>query len=299
MFGAVALLALAVPSVYRWKEFRRWWLCLLAGGLVGALPWLIFIYQNGRPESALPSVLTTYPERLLRFFTELLPRALGLRAPDGTWLSPDVLAVGGAVLLIVGSLSGLVLLVLRAGVPGLPILVAGVLAFPCLAIFSPLGFVADGRYALPFLPQLLIGLGAWFLLLPASVRASPWLVAVVPTVWAVLLCVPIIHLQSGWEIVDPDEDAKRVVSELQARNIAYLDGDYWGTYLADYFAERSLQVSTDGTVRLEEEAAVVRAADPSAVAYIFKTGAPPRLRLPVRDYQLINFGAYDLYVPLN
>jgi hypothetical protein len=298
MFGAVALLALAVPSVYRWKEFRRWWLCLLAGGLVGALPWLIFIYQNGRPESALPSVLTTYPERLLRFFTELLPRALGLRAPDGTWLDPSPLAVGGAVLLIVGSLTGLVLLVIRRGAAGLPILVAGVLAFPLLAVFSPLGFIADGRYALPFLPQLLMGLGAWLMLLPASMRKSPWLVAVLPSAWALVLCVPIIHHQSGWQIVDPDVDAKRVVSELRMRNITYLDGDYWGTYLIDYLADGSLQVSTDGTVRLEEEAAVVRGADPSAVAYIFKAGEPPRLRLPVEDYQLINFGAYDLYVPL-
>jgi hypothetical protein len=198
----------------------------------------------------------------------------------------------------VGSLLGLVLLVVRTGVAGLPVLVAGVLAFPCLAIFSPLGFVADGRYALPFLPQLLMGLGAWLLLLPVSVRTSPKLVAVLPTVWATVLCVPIIHLQSGWVWLDPDQDAERVVGELQARNISYLDGDYWGTYLVDYLADRSVQVSTDGTIRLAEEAAAVRRADPSAVAYIFKAGATPRLRLPVADYQLINFGAYDLYLPL-
>jgi len=298
MFGIVALLALAVPSVYRWRHLRRWWLCLAAGGLVGVAPWLVFVYRNGRPESALASVETTYPERLLRFLTELLPRAFGLRAPDGTWLSPGVVAAGGAALLVIGSLAGLVLLVVRRGVAAVPILVAGVLAFPCLAIFSPLGFVADGRYALPFLPQLLMGLGAWFLLLPGSVRRSPWLVATLPTVWALVLCVPIIHHQSGWEIGDPDQDAKRVVSELQTRNIVYLDGDYWGTYLVDYLADRSLQVSTDGTVRLEDEAAAVRGADPSAVAYIFKAGTAPRLRLPVKDYQLINFGEYDLYIPL-
>jgi len=298
MFGVVALLALAVPSVFRWRYFRHWWLCLVAGGLVGVAPWLLFIYQNGRPESALPTVQTTYPERLPRFLTELLPRAFGLRAPDGTWLSPGALAMGGAALLIIGSLAGLVLLVVRRGVPALPILVAGLLAFPCLAIFSPLGFVADGRYALPFLPQLLMGLGAWLLLLPASVRTSVGLAAALPPVWALVFCVPIIHHQSGWQIVDPDEDAKRVVSELQARNIGYLDGDYWGAYLIDYLADGALQVNTDGTVRLQEQAAAVRQADPSSVAYIFKAGVAPRLRLPVENYQLINFGAYDLYIPL-
>jgi hypothetical protein len=298
MFGLVALLALAVPSLYRWRHFRRWWLCLAAGGLVGVAPWLIFIYGNGRPESALPTVRTTYSERLLRFLTELLPRAFGLRAPDGTWLSPDWLAVGGAALLIIGSLSGLVLLVVRRGLSGLPILVAGLLAFPCLALFSPLGFVADGRYALPFLPQLLMGLGAWLLLLPVSVRSSPWLVAVVPTVWAMVLCVPIIHHQSGWALVDPDDDAERVAGELQSRNITYLDGDYWGTYLVDYLADHAVQVSTDGTVRLADQAAAVRQASPSAVAYIFKAGEAPRLRLAAADYQMIYFGAYDLYLPL-
>jgi hypothetical protein len=298
MFGAVALLALAVPSVYRWREFRRWWLCLAAGGLVGVAPWLLFIYQNGRPESALPTVRTTYSERALHFLTELLPRAFGLRAPDGTWLSPSVLAVAAAAVLIIGSLSGLVLLVVRRGAQGVPILVAGVLAFPTLAVFTPLGFVADGRYALPFLPQLLMGLGAWSLLLPGALRRSPWLIAVLPTVWALVLCVPIIHHQSGWDFVDPDQDAKQVVSELHSRDFTYLAGDYWGTYLVDYLADRSLQVTTNGTVRLKEEAAVVTAANPSDVAYIFAAGQAPRLRMRIQDYQLINVGAYDLYVPL-
>lgn len=298
MFGAVALLALAVPSIYRWRELRQWWLCVAAGGLVGVAPWLLFIYQHGRPESALATVRTTYSERLERFLTELLPRAFGLRAPDGTWLSPSVVTVGAAAVLILGSLAGLVLLVVRRGAPALPILVAGVLAFPCLALFSPLGFVNDARYALPFLPQLLMGLGAWSLLLPQAVRRSPWLIAVLPTMWALVLCVPVIHHQSGWAFVDPDRDAKQVVSELQSRDIRYLAGDYWGTYLVDYLADHSLQVTTDGTVRLQDEAAVVNAADRSAVAYIFTAGQDPRLPLAVENYRLITVGPYNLYIPL-
>ena len=83
IFGTVALLALIVPTLYRWPAFRRWWLPLSAGGVLGVSPWLLFMAQNGWPESAKPVVQTTYPERLVRFVTELLPRAFGLRTPGG------------------------------------------------------------------------------------------------------------------------------------------------------------------------------------------------------------------------
>jgi hypothetical protein len=93
MFGVVALLALITPSVYRVRELRRWWLPLAAGGLVGISPWLLFMADHGWPKPALATVRTTYSERLENFVTELLPRAFGLRAPDGSWLSPTGLAV--------------------------------------------------------------------------------------------------------------------------------------------------------------------------------------------------------------
>src|SRR4030095_11852987 len=110
----------------------------------------------------------------------------------------------------------------------LPVLVAGVLAFPVLALYAPLSNIADGRYALPFLPELLMGVGAWLLLIPERIRDSPWLVITVPTVWALLLCVPVVHQQAGWEWIDPDTDAKQMVSELETRQIRYIAGDYLG-----------------------------------------------------------------------
>ncbi len=170
-------------------------------------PWLLFMADHGWPTPALATVRTTYSERLHNFLTELLPRAFGLRAPDGTWLGPSDLAVVVAAVLIVGALAGLVVLVFRKGLPAVPIAVAGLLAFPVLAMFSQLGFVADARYSLPFLPQLLIGLGAWSLFLPERIRHSPWLVVTVPTIWALALCVPVLHHQVGWQLQDPDRDA--------------------------------------------------------------------------------------------
>ena len=136
-------------------------------------------------------------------------------------------------------------------------------------MFTPLGFVADARYAMPFLPQLLMGLGAWLLLIPERIRDSPWLVVTVPTVWALLLSVPVVHQQVGWEWLDPDADAKQVVSELESRQIRYIAGDYWGAYLVDYLASGRLQAAADVPSGLPEENATVNAADPSQVAYVY------------------------------
>jgi hypothetical protein len=299
IFGTVALLSLIAPTLYRRRALRRWWLPLAAGGVLGVSPWLLFMAQNGLPESAKPVVVTTYPERLTRFVIELLPRAFGLRSElGGEWVGPDAVAVGVAALLIVGSMVGMVVLVIRKGPQALPILVAGVLAFPVLAMYAPLGSIADGRYALPFLPELLMGLGAWLLLIPERIRHSPWLLVTVPTVWVLLLCVPVVHQQAGWEWIDPDTDAKQMVSELDARQIRYVAGDYWGAYVVDYLGAGRLQAAVHLPVRFEEENATVNAADPREVAYVYQDGQIPHLRMPVDRYQMLNIGPFDLYVPV-
>jgi len=296
---------LIAPTLYRWREWRRWWLPLAGGGLIGISPWLLFMADHGWPTPALATVRTTYSERLHNFLTELLPRAFGLRAPDGTWLTPSDLTIVLAAVLIIAALAGLVVLVVRKGPPALPVALAGLLAFPVLAMFSQLGFVADARYALPLLPQMLIGLGAWSLFLPDRIRHSPVALVTVPTIWAVALCVPILHQQVGWQWQDPDRDAWSAVSELENRHVKYLAGDYWGTYLAGYFADGALVVRPDVSIRLSDQAAQVEAADPSSVAYIYSkgidiysTGINPSLPLPRDHYELLTNGTFDLYIPL-
>jgi hypothetical protein len=261
--------------------------------------------DHGWPTPALATVRTTYSERLGNFLTELLPRAFGLRAPDGTWLSPTDLSVVVAAVIVIASLAGLVVLVFRKGLPALPVALAGLLAFPILAMFSQLGFVADARYALPFIPQLLIGLGAWSLFLPNRIRHSPWLLVTVPTIWAIALCVPVLHQQVGWQLQDPDRDAWSVVNELANRNIHFLAGDYWGTYLAGYFADGALAVRPDVSIRLTDQAAQVEAADPASVAYVYSKGIDiyspginPSLPLPRDRYEHLSNGTFELYVPV-
>jgi len=117
-------------------------------------------------------------------------------------------------------------------------------------------------------------------------------------VWALLLSVPVVQQQVGWEWLDPDADAKKVVSELESRQIHYIAGDYWCAYLVDYLANGRLQAAVDVSVRLAKENATVNAADPSQVVYMYYDGANPHLRMPADRYQLVNVGIYDLYVPI-
>ncbi len=297
MFGIVAALALIAPTIVHLRRLRDWWAPLVLGGVLGVSPWIVYVLQHGKPHEAQATVAATYSGRLQIFATELLPRAFGLRLPDGQWLPPAPLAQVAAAVLIVGSFAGLVLLVVRRRAPAVPLLVAGVLAFPCLAVFPQLAFSADARYALPFLPLLLLGLGGWLLLLPIRVRHSPWLVAVLPTVWSLLLCVPVLAKQADFTLTDPEAGPSAVVRELETDGVRYVRGDYWATYLIDYLADGRLQVRPDFPIRLQGEAAAVDAANPDHVALVYLAGARPSLLLPATDYRVVTVGGYDVYLP--
>jgi len=124
----------------------------------------------------------------------------GLQTWTATASSANTSAAAAA--LIVGSAGGPVLRVIRRGAPAVPILVADVVAVPCLALF-PVGILfADARYALPLPPQLSMGLGAWFLMLPARLRSFA-VIAAVPTTWAIVLCVPVQHHQARVDDAGP------------------------------------------------------------------------------------------------
>jgi hypothetical protein len=143
-----------------------------------------------------------------------------------------------------------------------------------------------------------MGLGAWLLLIPQRIRESLWLVITVPTAWALLLCVPVVHQQVGWQWIDPNADSKQVVSELETRQIRYVAGDYWGAYLVDYLGAGRLQAAVHLPIRFDEENATVNAADPSEVAYVYLDGQVPYPRMPVDQYQKMDIGRFDLYVPV-
>ena len=301
MFGVVSILALLTPSFVYWRRLAQWWIPAALGGVVGLSSWLVFIAAHGWPSSPGSPPDTSYADRLSGFFTQLLPRVFGLRSMTGEWVGPGTVASVTPVLaglLTAASLAGLVLLVRLRGREALPVLVSGLLAFPVLALLPPLWFYADARYGLPFVPQLLLGLGSWLLLLPRRISLGWWPVLVVPTVWILVFCVPVVHQGIGFSRADPDADAKRAVAVLDGRGITLLAGSYWSTYLASYLSGGRFDVSPDHTVRLVGQSRVVDAADPADVALVYPHGAVPRLRLPATSYRVLHLGSVDLYLPV-
>ena len=130
-----------------------------------------------------------------------------------------------------------------------PIAVAGFGAVPVLALFKPLAYVVDARYSLPFMPALLVGLGAWGLLIPMRVVRSTWFLATVPVAWIALTCIPAIHQEVRWTWADPNGTAVAMARALDARDVTALRGDYWGVYLLDYLATDDLEARPDYPVR--------------------------------------------------
>lgn len=297
MFGIVAVIALIPACVIRRRCWGRWWLPAAGGGLLGLAPWLGHVLVHGLPRGAEAGATSTYLDRLLGFGTGLMPRLVGLRLPEGGWIpAPGIGAAIAAVALIL-SLLGLVLLWRRSGPAALPLLVSGIAVFPALAVFPPLAYVDDARYGLPFIPTLVMGWAAWLLLLPTRTRRSPWLVAVIPTAWMLLTCVPVLSAQISDRWQDPDLGARQVVAILDEHDIRFLAGNYWGTYLMGYLSDGRLIVTADITVRLPDLAREVAAADPWAVARIYPHGLEPTLPLGAENYQLQRVGDFDLYLP--
>ena len=302
MYGAVAAVLLVAPLV-RHRRAVRALAGVAVGGLVGVLPWLVFLARNGLPNSPAVARPASYPERLWIFVSELLPRAFGVRITDdaGSWVPGAALGVVASVLLIGAALAGLVVLVRQRGAPAVPVCVAGFGVFPVLALFPTMSWSLDARYALPFLPMLLIGLFSWLLLLPARVREAWWLPVLVPLVWAALACVPQIQQRIGWTWQNPNVAAQHLADELLDRGMTGLTGDYWGVYLLDYLAADRLDAGAYHPVRFDDENERMLQTPPDRLAYVFTRGqiesgvypAP----LPPGSYDVITGGQFEVWIP--
>lgn len=358
MFGLMALIGLLPPTVRHWRRWGQWWLTVAVGGVIGVSPWLIYIWQKGRPQAAYANSESTYLERVLQYLADLLPRLLGTQTFDGTWVRPAPAALAVAAVLIVVAFGGLILLLVRRRPVAWPIVLVGFLGIPALALFPQTVYVNDARYVLPLLPAVVAGLVAWLgagrrratapppatgtndapaPLDPGSTdpahtdprrtdpmgadptpagttsddpvtavassprrRSSRVLVAVLPTLWILLTCVPVTVQQAGWVWTDPNAGAQDVAALLTENGIRYVRGDYWTTYLVDYYADGALQVAPDFTMRLADEAAAVDAAsltEPYRVALVYETGDSPKLLLPASAYRTLRVGGYDVYLP--
>jgi hypothetical protein len=300
IFGVVAALACLPVLGVIWRRPRSFALAVI-GAVLGALPWLVYLYHHGPPRVAQSDLPSTYLGRVRIILTELLPSGFGLRAPNGLWLEPATLMGVVAAVLIVGALAGLVVLAVRMRRSALPFTVAGLGAVPALAVFPALSFSADGRYAVAFIPALLVGLFGWTRVRPGWARPPLLLAAAVPVVWGVLACVPSLHLSVGWTWQDPNTSAERAVVDLQQRGITAVRGDYWTVYVLDYYAKGQLNSWPDVVQRLPDDVSRAEATPPRQVAQVYDAGAVEKgaatLPRPKEDYRLVPAGRWEIWVP--
>ena len=299
MFGVVAALAFLPVIAANLRRAKTLGLVVL-GAFVALLPWVTHLLTSGLPKGIPYYLPSTYVERLGRFVTELVPSAVGLRTGAGEWLLPETFTKSIAVLILISSFAGLAVLLKRKGWRASPLFVAGIGAFPALATFQAMGYTLDGRYCLPFVPSLLIGLGALALLLPTRIVDHPATAMVVPVAWGILACVPAIHQQVGWQWGDPNTDARAMARELEARHINALRGSYWGVYVTDFFSGDRLSSLPDHPVRLSVDAGAARAASESSTAYVYEHGkvqsGKAKLARPLDQYVLEQVGPWDLWI---
>jgi hypothetical protein len=241
---------------------------VVAGGLVGSLPWWYANVHTGfasLQSSSLPANGgATYGERLSVFFHDMLPMQLGVRTVlSGDWVGgPTVGQLLYAIVLVLVAAA-----VVRAGWVALtdrtnlvPLAVAvGVVAYPFLYAAAPgTAYWYDGRYGiyLPALVVVLFGISLATLHIGAprrrdrlvSVGRGALVLAAVGVLAA--LCLTVAGARTAgvgagfftsWH--QGDAPMEEVVHALRVHHVTAAYGDYWTAYDLDFLSGGSPAIS--------------------------------------------------------
>ena len=174
-----------------------------------------------------------------------------------------------------------------------------------MALFSPLIYAADGRYAVIALPFIAVALGQSFHSLAASERwgrrrvLAPGLLG---AMWVLLLIVPFLWREGGTEFGDPNAETTEVLRRLRSLDVRFVDGSYWKVLAIDYFADQSLDAAVVAPypVRFPESQRHVDAAETDEVVFVFAgfDERPDQLRMAPDQYQREVIGQSVMYIPL-
>lgn len=237
----------------------------LAGAVIAAGPWLVDNIRNDwaglhAPELGIPD--NGYVDHLRLFFTEALPRALGLRLPDG-WLPPDGGQVAYAILL---ALFVYAAVRLRGNARVLVLIAA---SYPFLFALSPFSwYVEHPRYLYFLAPVTALLLAHGLTKVPAAAAAGAFATILGLTVVALVivnrdnrLIPPVPDVRSGLPVTP-------VVEYMEEEGIDAAWATYWLAYRLTFESGEDVIVTPySGAVRNAEYAAFVRD-DPDA-AYVF------------------------------
>ena len=318
MFLAVAVPMMLVPCWKMRRELRRWWLPAVGSAIFVNIPLLFWNVRNSWPSLSQPAPATESAiTRLGRFFSGLLPRAFGLRNPAGEWIwgATSVVLYLLVLLAVVWGVIGLA----RLGPRGLVLALPTVLCWPILSLFSNMGFVDDGRYAIVGFPFLIIALVVGVRSLAILIKWTQFTGLVAPisvgVVWVAVLVIPWIANYAPDVVNDPNANVQAIVDVLTDEEFEYAAGNYWLTLPIEYQSDRQIVTAVAGHpwgaifpwqpqfpwgVRFADTQAEVMAAYPSDVAYVFLPGDEQvsALRLSVEEYERREVGGAVLYLPL-
>ncbi len=305
MFLAVlvpVLLVVAVVLVRRRHVGHL--LVIVAGGLVGCSPFLVWNARSGWPSlDDAPAASESYLDRVWIMVSDLVPRAIGLRASTMEWVHGR--ALGATFLLAV---VGLAVVGVALGMRNdrrisrvlLPVTL--VAALPLMALFPSLTFVIDGRYGMIVLPLIAMAVAQ-----TASSNVSPrtapirWLVVLV--VWVGVLVAPQVDVLREEADRSPNDEIRQVVAVLRDADVEFVSGSYWRVHTVDFLSDGDIvgSPSAPQIVRFPDFAAEIEQAPDTDVAFVFQTSDddPAVLRLPVESYRRDVIGGTVLYVPIS
>lgn len=305
MYIALVLPSVVATSWARRRDLRSWW--LPAGGAAVAVgaPWLIWNVSNGFPSLEQPSGFRgTYVDRLEVFATQLMPRAFGLRSTiDGTWVLGRPAGLLIYAVIVAASITGAVIVARRheLGARRWRLLVSMVAVFPIMALFQPLIFADDGRYAIISLPLVALAIATTVEWVgdhaPRGGLAAPAAAAA----WVGLLSVPFLAEVAGRPVADPNRHAHLLAARLEADGYRYVAGSYWEVHQVEFFSDGAIRAAVVGTYpqRFPDRQREIGDAPPVDVAFVFAPfDEDPRLLfLPVEAYEREVVDGAIVYTP--
>jgi 4-amino-4-deoxy-L-arabinose transferase-like glycosyltransferase len=247
--------------------------------VLGAAPWLLYNVRNdwvGLQNTPLP-IDTSYPERFVNYFRELVPRLLGLRTYWGEW----VLGRLGAVIFLV-AVSLLIMVTLqyirRRGGPLTPLLMI-VWIYPVIfAIPEPSFYVNEPRYGFFVAPAIALLAAAG--LTRATRRPSLQFAAVlgVAALSAISLAVIMNFAKAHpghWDLSPPRLTV--LADSLEARGIHKVTSEYWLAYALTFESDEDIIANPPSHVRYPPYRDAVWVA--GSADYVFFRGSPEAVDL--------------------
>lgn len=284
---AVVWLLWRSPGVLRLSHY------VVAGGLVGGGPWIVWNLTHGLkgvlPVTAVAGEESTYLSRFGDLFTIILPEWLGVRlAYSKDWL------IGAPVGVAVTATAVLLLLVAFVRRPrgAEPLLVIAAI-YPFVYAATSFTFFTDEPRYLTFIAPVPVLLLAT-LLRRHRVAAGALAVAVA---WTAFYLVRL-EDQGRFRYVGQPADIGPLIALLEGEGQDRVFADYWIAYRLDFESGERIIATSTGFVRNQEYDELVKA-DPSP-AYVYVEGSPQDdaalLRLEPRGYRRVTSGGWTAYV---